>query len=76
MIPSIFLSGLLVDPVLLPTWAEIIGMLLPFHYANHVIQELIAPEPSAKIIYSNLLILSGYIIALLFVASRTLKEGD
>ena len=76
MIPSIFLSGLLVDTTLLPIWAELIGMLLPFHYANNVIQEIIAPEPTTKIIYNNLLVLSGYIVALLFIASQTLKETD
>ena len=76
MIPSIFLSGLLVDTVMLPTWAELIGMLLPFHYANNVIQEIIAPAPKAKVICNNLLVLSGYIVALLLVASQTLKETD
>ena len=76
MIPSIFLSGLLVDTVMLPTWAELIGMLLPFHYANNVIQEIITPAPKAKVICNNLLVLSGYIVALLLVASQTLKETD
>ena len=76
MIPSIFLSGLLVDTTLLPTWAEFVGMLLPFHYANNIIQELIDPKPEVKVISSNLLILTGYIGALLLIASRTLKETD
>ena len=76
MIPSIFLSGLLIDPEQLPTWAEWIGMLLPFRYANNIIQELIGSTFEANVVYRNLLILAGYICALLIIASRTLKEAD
>jgi len=76
MIPSLFLSGLLIDPDRLPTWAEWIGMLLPFRYANNIIQELIGSTFEASVVYRNLLILGGYICALLLIASRTLKETD
>ena len=76
MIPSLFLSGLLIDTNQLPTWAEFIGMLLPFRYANNIIQELIGSTFEASVIYCNLLILGGYICALLIIASRTLKETD
>lgn len=76
MIPSLFLSGLLIDTDQLPTWAEFIGMLLPFRYANNIIQELIGSTFEAGVIYCNLLILGGYICALLIIASRTLKETD
>ena len=76
MIPSLFLSGLLIDTDQLPTWAEFIGMLLPFRYANNIIQELIGSTFEASVIYCNLLILGGYICALLIIASRTLKETD
>ena len=76
MIPSLFLSGLLIDPDRLPTWAEWIGMLLPFRYANNIIQELIGSTFEASDVYRNLKILGGYICALLLIASRTLKETD
>jgi ABC-2 type transport system permease protein len=76
MIPSLFLSGLLIDTDQLPTWAEFIGMLLPFRYANNIIQELVGSTFEASVIYCNLLILGGYICALLIIASRTLKETD
>lgn len=76
MIPSIFLSGLLIDTNQLSTWAEIIGMLLPFYYANNIIQEIITTELIPSIIYRNLLALAGYVFALLLIASRTLREEN
>ena len=76
MIPSLFLSGLLVDPDKLPTWAEWIGMLLPFRYANNIIQELIGSATELSVVFVNLLILASYIGALLIIASRTLRETE
>jgi ABC-2 type transport system permease protein len=76
MIPSLFLSGLLIDTDQLPDWAEFIGMLFPFRYANNVIQELIGSTFETSVIYRNLLILGGYVCVLLIIASRTLKETD
>src|SRR3712207_8488987 len=43
IVPSVFLSGLLVDADELPGWAEWLGRALPLHYANNVIQEKIEP---------------------------------
>src|SRR5918997_5469879 len=43
IVPSVFLSGLLVDADELPRWAEWLGRALPLHYANNVIQEVIEP---------------------------------
>ena len=76
MIPSLFLSGLLIDPDKLPNWAEWIGMLLPFRYANNIIQELIGLTTELSVVFVNLLILTGYIGVLLLIASRTLRETE
>ncbi|MDQ3856128.1 MAG: ABC transporter permease, partial [Chloroflexota bacterium] len=60
IVPSVFLSGLLVDPGRLPTWADWLGRVLPLRYANNVIQEMILPEGSLSRVWPNLLVLAGY----------------
>ncbi len=76
ILPSVFLSGLLMDVEDLPTWAEWLGHALPLFYANTVIQEVIKDNGSLQEVWGNLVILAGYGVALLFVASRTLREVE
>ncbi|MEJ7652191.1 MAG: ABC transporter permease [Chloroflexia bacterium] len=76
IVPSVFLSGLLLDPDLLPTWASLLGLLLSLRYANNVIQEVIMPGGSLGAVWPNLLVLAGYSIILWLLASRTLTEVD
>lgn len=76
VVPSVFLSGLLIDPGLLPTWAEWLGRLLPLRYANNVIQELIAADWTLGAVWPNLAVLCGYSAALWLLASRTLRETE
>ena len=74
MLPTIFLSGLLIDIESLPLWAEYLGMILPFHYANNIIQELITSTIDIDIIYTNFCYLIIFMIALFLIASKTLKD--
>jgi ABC-2 type transport system permease protein len=60
----------------LPTWAEWLGHALPLFYANTVIQEVIKDNGSLQEVWGNLVILAGYGVALLLVASRTLREVE
>lgn len=76
IVPSVFLSGLLVDPGRLPAWAEIAGWALPLRYANNVIQEMIRPGGALADTWLNLVALLGYIVALLVLASRTMREAE
>jgi ABC-2 type transport system permease protein len=76
IVPSVFLSGLLVKTDLLPTWAQIFGKFFPMYYANNIVQELIAKNPANDTIWQNVGFLILYAIGLLIIASNTLKEVE
>jgi len=75
IVPSVFLSGLLVDITLLPAWAQGLGHLFPLFYANTVVQELIHGGAIGDV-WGSLAVLGGYSLVLLVLASRTLREVD
>src|SRR3712207_6593567 len=74
IVPSVFLSGLLVDADELPGWAEWLGRALPLHYANNVFQEMLEPGGALEDVWGNLIVLAGYSLVLMLLASRTLRE--
>lgn len=77
ILPSVFLSGMIVDVKELPTWAEWLGHALPLFYANEVIQEVIATGGgSAQEVVPGFVVLTIYGLALLLLASRTLREVE
>ncbi len=76
ILPSVFLSGLLIDSEHLPTWAEWLGRLLPLHYANTVIQEMIRTGGAVGKVWSSLAALELYTLVLWLLASRTLVEVE
>ncbi len=76
VLPSVFLSGLLIDPGRLLRWAEGLGRLFPLYYANAVIQELIRPGGAPGAVRGHLLVLVAYSAVLLLLASRTLRETE
>ncbi len=76
IVPSVFLSGLLVDITRLPPWAQSLGHLFPLFYANRVLQELIQPGGAIGAVWGDLAVLLGYSVALLLLASRTLRETE
>ena len=76
ILPSVFLTGLIVDPSGLPTWAEFIGQCLPLHYAVNIINEIVKPEYDISTTYADFGLLTGYALVLLLLASLTLKETE
>jgi ABC-2 type transport system permease protein len=76
LMPSFFLTGLIIDTNTLPGWAAFIGKCLPLRYAVNIIQEIIKPEYSLSNTYLNFAILIGYIFLLWILASFTLKETE
>jgi len=76
IVPSVFLSGLLVDITLLPAWAQGLGHLFPLFYANGVLRELIRPRGAIGAVWGDLAVLLGYSLVLLLLASRTLRETE
>jgi len=76
ILPSVFLTGLFIDPGRLPRWAEIIGNCLPLHYAINIINEILKPEYNVTSTFVDFGILTAYIFVLLTLASLTLKETE
>jgi ABC-2 type transport system permease protein len=76
ILPSVFLSGLIINTNALPGWAAFIGKCLPLHYAVNIINEIIKPGYSIHNTYVDFAILTGYIFALWILASLTLKETE
>ena len=74
MVPSIFLSGLLIDVALLPDWVQWVGRALPLYYANDAIQQIISPAAAVIDAWPSIAILGGYIVVLLLLASTTLRR--
>ncbi|MEX0748944.1 MAG: ABC transporter permease [Candidatus Saccharimonadales bacterium] len=75
LLPTIFLSGIMVDPTQLPLPAQIVGRATPLYYANNAIQEATGGQDLA-IIWPQIAALVGVIAIFLFLASRTLKTVE
>jgi ABC-2 type transport system permease protein len=76
ILPSVFLTGLIIPPDRLPVWAQIIGKCLPLHYAVNIINEIIKTEYTVSSTMFDFGILTGYIFVLLVLASLTLKDTE
>lgn len=76
ILPSFFLSGMMVDVDQLPKWAQLVGLLSPLRYANNAIQEIILPDGDSGVILLNGAILLAYSLVLLAIASTTLQETE
>ncbi|MEO5675000.1 MAG: ABC transporter permease [Chitinophagales bacterium] len=76
ILPSVFLTGLIIDPGGLPLWAEIIGKCFPLHYAVNIIHEINRPDYKVEGTFVDFGILTGYIFGLLALASLTLRETE
>ncbi len=76
ILPSIFLSGLIIDSSKLPDFAALIGKCLPLHYAVNIIHEITQPVYELSNVYLDFIILAGYIVLLGILASLTLKETE
>jgi ABC-2 type transport system permease protein len=76
IVPSVFLSGLLMDVDELPEWAEWLGHILPLFWANDVIQEVIEPNWALENVWGSFVVLAAYSVVLLVLASFTLREVE
>ena len=74
ILPSVFLSGLLVDVDELPTWADWLGHAFPLFWANDVIQDVIESGWTFEDVQGSLAVLVAYSVAVLLLASLTLRE--
>ncbi|KKP36060.1 MAG: ABC-2 type transporter [candidate division TM6 bacterium GW2011_GWF2_32_72] len=76
ILPSVFLTGLLMDADLLPRVAQWIGRFSPLYYSNNLIYEVIRPDGTLVGVYENIWYLLGFGIILLFVSSWILRDVD
>jgi ABC-2 type transport system permease protein len=73
ILPSVFLSGLLLDVDELPTWADWLGHAFPLFWANDVIQDVIESGWTFEAVQGSLAVLVAYSVAVL-LASLALRE--
>ncbi len=76
IVPSAFLSGMIVDVAQLPEWAQVLSRIFPLYYANNVVQQLIGDERAFYIILINFYALAGYVVVLLLLAASTFKDTE
>ena len=76
MIPSVFLSGIIVNIEDLPMPAQIVGKATPLHYANNIITNVMASGWSFEIVFVQILPLLLIISAIIFLASLTIKPVE
>ena len=76
VLPSVFLSRLLVDMNLSSMRAEWLEHALPLLYANNVIQEVIQENGSSGDVWGNLVVLVRYGVVRLFVVFHMLPEVE
>jgi ABC-2 type transport system permease protein len=76
ILPSVFLTGIIVAPDKLPRWAELLGQLFPLRYAYNIIKLISKPGYELISVLPDFGILLGYAILLWLLASRTMKETE
>jgi len=75
LLPSIFLSGIVLPIENLPEWAQRLSLLTPLYYANEVLRPLIAGES----LRDNITALAGlplYGLVVLIFARYTLRQNE
>lgn len=76
IVPSVFLSGLIIPLEKLPDWAQWLGHVVPLLYANEVIRNLIEPAGAISTDWGSFAGLPVYGVVLFFLAAVTLRESD
>jgi ABC-2 type transport system permease protein len=76
ILPSIFLSGILISVEKLAEWAQWLSRLTPLYYANEMLLTLIKPDGAISNNWSALAGLILYGTAVLLLANLTLREVD
>lgn len=77
ILPSVFLSGIVIPLDKLPGWARVLGHIFPMYYANNVIQNAIVTGSNTHIFtIRSFYILALFGLILLLIASFTLRETE
>ena len=76
ILPSIFLSGVIVAVEKLPEWAQWLSRATPLFYANRIAQTLLAPGGSLSDDPGSVAALPLYGAVVLLLATLTLREVD
>ena len=76
IVPSMFLSGMLVEVDALPDWAQVLSRLTPLYYATEIIHDLNTADHNLGDNLGTLGILIVYGLVVLFLAAFTLQEYD
>jgi len=76
MLPSIFLSGVIISVEQLAAWAQWLSRLTPLFYANELLLVLIKPGGRLSDDWTALAGLVGYGAVVMLLANLTLREGD
>ena len=74
ILPSVFLSGIIIAVPQLPSWAQWLSRISPLYYANQVLQNLIVPPRALS--WSGVGFLLVYGVAVLSLGTLTLRELD
>ena len=76
ILPSVFLSGVIIAVDQLPKWAQLLSRAIPLYYANHLLQHLVRPGAVLSDDWAGLASLAGYGVIVLALATLTLRELD
>lgn len=76
IVPSVFLSGIVIDVARLPVWAQWLSRAIPLYYANELLQRLTASGTGLAADWRGVIALVGYGAAVLALATLTLREPD
>lgn len=71
LLPSVFISGMLIDLDKLPEWAQWLSYILPLHYAVEFIMHVLSGVGGLE---GNVAALVGILVALLLLAPFTIHE--
>ena len=74
ILPSVFLSGIIIAVADLPMWAQWLSRIIPLYYANEVLQRLI--QPAGTLSWAGVAFLLVYGVAVLSLGALTLRELD
>jgi ABC-2 type transport system permease protein len=76
IVPSVFLSGIVIDVGSLPRWARWLSRTIPLYYANNVLQRLALPGARLGDEWPGVLMLVAYGGVVLALSTWTLRELD
>jgi ABC-2 type transport system permease protein len=74
ILPSVFLSGIIIAVDQLPQWAQWLSRVIPLYYANQVLQRLV--QAPSTLSWSGVGLLLGYGLVVLSLGTLTLRELD